>query len=85
MIKILIKLSAAVKLQNRFWDKYTNNQIKSYLPFVGKGRFYGQAPEIDGQIYIQARPEQSEPIPGEFIQVKINQAQTYDLWGELVE
>lgn len=63
----------------------SNNEIKSYLPFVGKGRFYGQAPEIDGQIYIQAKPEQSEPIPGEFIQVKINQAQIYDLWGELVE
>ena len=46
------------------------------------GRSYGEAPEVDGCIrfYYQG----PAPKPGTFVQVRINQAGPYDLWGEMV-
>ncbi|MCQ2362130.1 MAG: 30S ribosomal protein S12 methylthiotransferase RimO [Acidaminococcaceae bacterium] len=46
------------------------------------GRFYGQAPEIDGNIFI----ENVKNIPvGEIVKVKIIQGFTYEIVGELEE
>lgn len=46
------------------------------------GRFYGQAPEIDGNIFI----ENVKNIPvGEFVRVKITQGFAYEIVGELEE
>lgn len=48
--------------------------------FVVKGRHAGQAPEIDGQVYLSG----GEARPGEFRRVRISQASDYDLVGELL-
>lgn len=49
------------------------------LLLEGRSRF--QAPEIDGCVYITA----GETTPGALVRVKISEAHTYDLVGELVE
>lgn len=43
-----------------------------------QGRYQGQAPEVDGKVFIP----KSAGKPGEFIQVKINGYGAYDLLGE---
>ena len=48
---------------------------------VMKGRHAGQAPEIDGQVYLSG----GEVAPGEMRRVQITQASDYDLVGELID
>ncbi|NOY52774.1 MAG: 30S ribosomal protein S12 methylthiotransferase RimO [Deltaproteobacteria bacterium] len=45
------------------------------------GRYYGQAPEIDGQVLIN----EGNAEVGEFYDVRITDAHTYDLVGAIVE
>ena len=49
--------------------------------FVMMGRHAGQAPEIDGQVYLSG----GEARPGEIRRVMITQASDYDLVGELCD
>ncbi len=49
-----------------------------------QGRLEGQAQEIDGYILINDMPENFEPRIGEIYNVKITQAQDYDLIGEII-
>jgi ribosomal protein S12 methylthiotransferase len=49
--------------------------------YVMMGRHAGQAPEIDGQVYLSG----GEAMPGTFRKVEITQASDYDLVGELLE
>jgi len=49
-----------------------------------QGRLEGQAQEIDGYILINDVPEDLEPKIGEFYNVRISEAQEYDLLGEIV-
>jgi ribosomal protein S12 methylthiotransferase len=50
-------------------------------PTVGKGRSKGDAPEIDGAVYVASR----RPLRvGEFATVKIERAEAYDLHGTVV-
>jgi ribosomal protein S12 methylthiotransferase len=48
---------------------------------VMMGRHAGQAPEIDGQVYLSG----GETQPGEMRRVRIEQASDYDLVGELID
>lgn len=48
---------------------------------VMMGRHAGQAPDIDGQVYLSG----GAPRPGEIRRVQITQASDYDLVGELVD
>lgn len=45
------------------------------------GRYYGQAPEIDGLVLIN----KGDAVVGEFFDVRITDAHEYDLIGEIVE
>ena len=45
------------------------------------GRHSGQAPEVDGVVYLG----RGELRPGELVTVRITDAQAYDLVGEVVE
>jgi len=45
------------------------------------GRTEGQAPEIDGQVYIN----DGMAYPGEFVTVEVTEAHDYDLVGKVVE
>jgi len=49
--------------------------------FVMKGRHRGQAPDIDGQVFLSG----GEVAPGELRRVVISQASDYDLVGEVVD
>ncbi|MBC8209323.1 MAG: 30S ribosomal protein S12 methylthiotransferase RimO [Desulfobulbaceae bacterium] len=51
---------------------------ESDLLLEGRTRF--QAPDIDGCVYIT----DGEAMPGDIVQVRINEAQIYDLVGEIV-
>jgi ribosomal protein S12 methylthiotransferase len=48
---------------------------------VMKGRHAGQAPEIDGQVYLSG----GECAPGQMRTVRITQASDYDLVGDLTD
>src|SRR5262249_1097812 len=53
----------------------------SDAPILAKGRSRGDAPEIDGAIYVSSR----RPLrPGEIVTVKIERADAYDLHGTAV-
>jgi len=45
----------------------------------------GQAHEIDGYILINDMPKNLEPKVREFYNVKINEANNYDLIGEIIK
>ncbi|HEV2764153.1 MAG TPA: 30S ribosomal protein S12 methylthiotransferase RimO [Pyrinomonadaceae bacterium] len=49
-----------------------------------QGRTETQAPEIDGCVLINDAPENFAPRPGDFVNVRITEAQEYDLVGEIV-
>ena len=49
--------------------------------FVMMGRHAGQAPDVDGQVYLSG----GEARPGEIRRVRIAQASDYDLVGELLD
>ena len=49
-----------------------------------QGRLEGQAQEIDGYILINDMPENFEPQIGAIYNVKISEAQNYDLIGEII-
>ena len=48
------------------------------------GRSFRDAPEIDGQLYIDLKPNKKAPMPGEFIKVKVIGCDEYDLFCELL-
>ena len=48
---------------------------------VMTGRYYGQAPEIDGCVYLSG----AEVKPGELRQVRVVEATDYDLLGEVID
>ena len=49
--------------------------------YVMMGRHAGQAPDIDGQVYLSG----GEAQPGEMRRVRISQSSDYDLVGELID
>ncbi|MDZ7860023.1 MAG: 30S ribosomal protein S12 methylthiotransferase RimO [Candidatus Krumholzibacteriota bacterium] len=46
----------------------------------GQGRFYGQAYEIDGVVFLSGKYAE----PGEFAEVRIDKAEAYDLFGGIL-
>ena len=51
------------------------------------GRSWGDAPEIDGAVYLEdvSRKDGSELQPGDLVKARIVEADEYDLWGDLAE
>ncbi|MBI4410955.1 MAG: 30S ribosomal protein S12 methylthiotransferase RimO [Deltaproteobacteria bacterium] len=83
---ILLQVQQAVSLKKN--RRYVGRTLKmlyegasTQSEFLGSGRFYGQAPEIDGEILIR----KGKAEPGAFVDVKIVEAFEYDLLGEIVE
>lgn len=48
---------------------------------VMQGRYAGQAPEIDGHVYLSG----GEALPGQMRKVRVTQAADYDLVGEIID
>jgi len=49
--------------------------------YVMEGRYYGQAPEIDGCVYLSFPEDAQFVAPGQFVKVRIEDATAYDLTG----
>lgn len=52
--------------------------------FVLEGRHYGQAPEIDGVVYLSFDYGGELPTPGDMVEVEIQEARAYDLMGAVI-
>jgi len=52
--------------------------------YLSMGRHEGQAPEIDGQVYLSLPPEATTPAPGTFVDARVTHSAEYDLAAELV-
>ncbi|HZL21047.1 MAG TPA: 30S ribosomal protein S12 methylthiotransferase RimO [Polyangia bacterium] len=48
------------------------------------GRHEGQAPEIDGQVYLSLSPDAVAPIAGTFVEARVTHSAEYDLAAEIV-
>jgi ribosomal protein S12 methylthiotransferase len=48
------------------------------------GRHEGQAPEIDGQVYLSLPPDAVAPISGSFVDATVTHSAEYDLAAEIV-
>ena len=51
---------------------------------VFEGRHYGQAPDIDGVVYLSFDMGGDLPTPGDLIEVQIQEASAYDLTGVVI-
>ena len=61
-----------------------DNTLEVMVDTVGPdeitGRSQGDAPEIDGNVFVRPRGNEK---PGDIIKVRITRSDTYDLWGEI--
>jgi ribosomal protein S12 methylthiotransferase len=48
------------------------------------GRHEGQAPEIDGQVYLSLPPDLTAPVAGTFVDARVTHSAEYDLAAEIV-
>ncbi|MHB1404523.1 MAG: 30S ribosomal protein S12 methylthiotransferase RimO [Desulfitobacteriaceae bacterium] len=78
-----LQYEIALERQRRWVGQTLKVLVEEELP-DGRfsGRTQGDAPEIDGQVYIKGFARKLKP--GEFVQVRITQADSYDLIGEVV-
>lgn len=76
------------KISREINTSFVNKNISCIVEMITDdglvvGRTYRDAPEIDGMIYIDA---DDEPVlPGDIIDVKITDADEYDMWGVLAK
>jgi len=54
---------------------------KGHEKALMRGRFYGQAPEVDGELLINGE----ELLPGDVVDVVITEAADYDLVGDVID
>ena len=47
------------------------------------GRHEGQAPEIDGQVYLSLAPDVAPPAAGTFVSARVTHTAEYDLAADL--
>jgi ribosomal protein S12 methylthiotransferase len=52
--------------------------------YVLMGRHEGQAPEIDGQVYLTLTGD-STPSPGDFVRARVTHSAEYDLAAEVLD
>ena len=49
-----------------------------------EGRYYGQAPDIDGVIFLSHDDGGDAVLPGQFVDVEIDNVSAYDLVGVVI-
>ena len=85
----LMELQQQISLKkNREWIGYTTDVIVDGISeeheLVFEGRHYGQAPDIDGKVYLSFDFGGDMPTAGDMVEVEINDATPYDLRGVVV-
>ena len=83
--KKLMELQQQISLKNN--EKYINRTLKCIVEsYTDNGdvilRSEHDAPEVDGYVYAKTN---IDVVPGDIEKVKINSADEYDLYGEIVE
>ena len=86
----LMELQQAVseKIQKRFVGKTMTAIIDGFIPEddVYVARTYRDAPDVDGNIFINPGPDTSrDMVSGTFVKVKVTGSTEYDLIGDIVE
>ena len=82
----LMELQQGISLKkNREWVGYTTDVIVDGISeehdLVFEGRHYGQAPDIDGKVFLSFDYGGDLPTAGDMVEVEINDATPYDLRG----
>jgi ribosomal protein S12 methylthiotransferase len=85
----LMELQQEISLRkNREWignvTQVIVDGISEEHELVFEGRHYGQAPDIDGVVYLSLSPDGDLPTPGQVVDVQITDATEYDLVGEVI-
>jgi ribosomal protein S12 methylthiotransferase len=85
----LMELQQQISLKkNREWIGYTTDVIVDGISeeheLVFEGRHYGQAPDIDGKVYLSFDFGGDMPTAGDMVEVEINDATPYDLRGVVI-
>lgn len=74
--------------KNRAWigdvTQVIVDGISEEHELVFEGRHYGQAPDIDGVVYLSQSLEVEMLTPGQIVEVQITDATEYDLVGEVI-
>ena len=86
---VLMGLQQGISLRkNREWIGVTTDVIVDGLSeeheLVFEGRHYGQAPDIDGVVYLSFDMGGENPTPGDILEVEIQDATAYDLTGVVI-
>ncbi len=82
MLQSEISLKKHKESLGKTWDILIESWDSKKKMF--KGRNYGQAPEIDGNVFVKANPDEN-CVVGKIYPVEIKKAFSYDLVGELRE
>ncbi|MFW6053457.1 MAG: 30S ribosomal protein S12 methylthiotransferase RimO [Persicimonas sp.] len=85
----LMSLQREISLRkNEEWVGYNTDVIVDGVSeaheAVLEGRHYGQAPDIDGVVYLSFDYGGDMPTPGDIVEVEIQQATDYDLAGVVI-
>lgn len=86
----LMSLQQEISLRkNRAWigdvTQVIIDGISEEHELVFEGRHYGQAPDIDGVVYLsQSLESDAHLVPGQIVDVQITDATEYDLVGEVI-
>ncbi len=85
----LMSLQREISLRkNEQWVGYNTDVIVDGVSeaheAVLEGRHYGQAPDIDGVVYLSFDYGGDMPTPGDIVEVEIQQATDYDLAGVVI-
>ena len=82
----LMELQQGISMKkNQEWIGYTTDVIVDGISeeheLVFEGRHYGQAPDIDGKVYLSFEFGGDMPTAGDMVEVEIQDATPYDLQG----
>jgi len=80
-----LKMKHSLKMNNRFlqktFDVMIEKKVSGLHGYNYRGRFYGQAPEVDGHVYVKGGKNIKI---GNFYKVKFFMANSFDFFGEII-
>lgn len=83
---MMLQAEIAKEKKKAFVGKDLEVLIEGWDPKVGRirARYEGQAPDIDGNVFIEEAKENPSFQPGKYVSIRILRSLTYDLIGKVV-